>query len=162
MKFLKKQGSNICFALIVTILACSPLLLDAGVIGSTSFDVLDTNETMLQTITKEYDMSEDILIYSRGNYFINYVESDNENIKIEYELNKYCDVVDGYNSDSRNIIGAWATCKNPIKLYRELIKSINNKKIVPITAEIENVTVYTTKENIDKIQKKLEEYQAKM
>lgn len=34
---LKKQGSNICFAVIVLILACMPLLLSAGIISSSSF-----------------------------------------------------------------------------------------------------------------------------
>ena len=36
MKFIKKQGDNICFALIAAVLAIMPMLLNAGVIGSSS------------------------------------------------------------------------------------------------------------------------------
>lgn len=36
MKLLKKQGSNICFAVIVIILACMPLMLNAGILSGSS------------------------------------------------------------------------------------------------------------------------------
>lgn len=36
MKLIKKQGSNICFGVIVIILACMPLLLNAGVLSGSS------------------------------------------------------------------------------------------------------------------------------
>lgn len=36
MKLIKKQGSNICFAVIVIILACMPLMLNAGILGGSS------------------------------------------------------------------------------------------------------------------------------
>jgi len=131
-------------------------------IGTTSFDVLETNETVLQTVTKEYEMKENTIITSHGNYNINYVESDNDNIRIEYELNKYCEVVDSTDIiESDNMISAWSRCKNPMKIYRELLKNVNDKKIIPMTAEIEKMTVYTNKKNIDKLNKKFKEYQRK-
>lgn len=36
MKLIKNQGSNICFAVIAIILACTPLMLNAGILGSSS------------------------------------------------------------------------------------------------------------------------------
>lgn len=36
MKLIKKQGSNICFAVIVIILACMPLMLNAGILSGSS------------------------------------------------------------------------------------------------------------------------------
>ncbi len=36
MKLIKKQGSNICFAVIVIILACMPILLNAGILNGSS------------------------------------------------------------------------------------------------------------------------------
>lgn len=36
MKLMKKQGSNICFAVIATALACAPLMLNAGILSSAS------------------------------------------------------------------------------------------------------------------------------
>ena len=37
MKLIKKQGSNICFAFIAAALACTPLMLNAGILSSSSF-----------------------------------------------------------------------------------------------------------------------------
>ena len=131
-------------------------------IGTTSFDVLETNETVLQTVTKEYEMKENTIITSHGNYSIEYIEADNDNIKIEYELNKYCEVVDSTDIiESNNMISAWSRCKNPMEIYRELLKNVNDKKIIPMTAEIEKMTVYTNKKNIDKLNKNFEENQRK-
>lgn len=36
MKLIKNQGSNICFAVIAIILACTPLMLNAGILGGSS------------------------------------------------------------------------------------------------------------------------------
>ena len=114
-------------------------------IGTLSFDVSYDNEYMLKTVTKEYDMKEDLII--TNNYGeIEYIETEDKNIKIEYQINKYCDIDDISNN---NNITAWTYCENPINIVKEYIKNINDKKIIPINNTIEKMTIYTNKENIE-------------
>ncbi len=114
-------------------------------VGTLSFNIIYDNEHMLKTVTREYDMKEDLII--TNNYGeIEYIETDDKNIKIEYQINKYCEIDDNsYN----NYITAWTYCENPIEIAKEYIKNINDKKIIPINSSIEKMTVYTNKTNIE-------------
>ena len=114
-------------------------------IGTLSFDVSDDRESMLKTVTKEYDMRDNLMISNNYNK-IEYVETEDKNIKIEYQINRYCDIDD--NQHDNNIV-AWTYCENPLNIIREFIKNINDKKIIPINNNIEKITVYTNKTNIE-------------
>lgn len=120
-------------------------------IGTLSFDVIENDKSYLKTVTKEYDMKDNLLIYPYNNHKVEYIESDDDNIKIEYSINKYCKVDDHFNKESDNSIMAWAYCENPTKLVREFLKNANNKKIISINDNIEKITVYTNKSNIEKL-----------
>ena len=111
-----------------------------------------------KTITKEYDMKKDLLIYPYSDYAIEYVKSDNNNIKVEYSISKYCKIDDHFDEDHDNTIMAWAYCENPTKLVREFIKNANEKKIVPIDNRIEKITVYTNQSNIDTLKNNWSNY----
>ena len=114
-------------------------------IGTLSLDITYDNEYMIKTVTKEYDMKENLII--TNNYGeIEYIETEDKNIKIEYQINKYCDIND---NNYNNYISAYSYCENPIKIAKEYIKNINDKKIIPINSNIEKMTVYTNKENIE-------------
>ena len=114
-------------------------------IGTLSFNVTYDNEYMLKTVTKEYDMKENLII--TNNYGeIEFIESEDKNIKIEYQRNKYCEIDD--NNYNNNIV-AWTRCENPINIAKEYIKNLNDKKIIPINSNIEKMTVYTNKSNIE-------------
>ncbi len=116
--------------------------------GAVSFNVIEDNDSYLKTVTKEYEMKDDLLLDLHSGYEIEYVSSDNSNVKIDYSISKYCKLEDSY--DDNNLI-AWVNCENPTKIVREVIKLANDKKIVLISNEIEKITVYTTQENIDKL-----------
>ena len=123
-------------------------------IGTLSFDVSYDNESMLKLVTKEYEMKEDLTILN--NYReIEYVETEDKNIKIEYQINKYCEIdVNNYN----NTISSWSYCENPMEIAKEYIKNINNKKIIPINGTIEKMTVYTNKTNIETLKNNLKKH----
>ena len=123
-------------------------------IGTLSFDVSYDNESMLKPVTKEYEMKEDLTILN--NYReIEYVETEDKNVKIEYQINKYCEIdVNNYN----NTILSWSYCENPMEIAKEYIKNINNKKIIPINGTIEKMTVYTNKTNIETLKNNLKKH----
>lgn len=119
-------------------------------IGSLSFEVSEDNSKMLKMQTTEYEMQDGLFVNSYNDLEINYVEENINNLKIEYTINKLCDVEEHFNTDDNNIV-AWGNCKNPIKITREFIKNINDKKIIPINSNIEKITVYANKTNIEKL-----------
>ena len=127
-------------------------------VGTLSFDISNSNMDYLKIETKEYDMKEDLIISPHNNYNIEYIEADNNNVKIEYSINKYCTIQD-MDNEKNNIINPNYSCHNPIKIARETIKSINNKKVIPINIDIEKITVYTNKENIEILKNNYNNYQ---
>ena len=109
---------------------------------------------MLKTVTKEYEMQDDTIILN--NYRkIEYVETEDKNIKIEYQINKYCDIS---NNNYNNTISTWTNCENPIEIAKEYIKNINDKKIISINNSIEKMTVYTNKTNIETLKNNLKKH----
>ncbi len=127
-------------------------------VGTLSFDIIDNNEKTLKTITKEYDMKDNLLLYPHSNYNIEYIKADNNNIKVEYSISKYCQIEEHYNKDNNNTITAWPYCNNPTKIIRNVIKNINNKEIIPLNNEIEKITIYTNQSNIDKLKNNYDNY----
>lgn len=124
-------------------------------IGTLNFEVLEDNSEMLKIETKEYEMQDNLLFDLHPYKTIGYVESDIDNIKVEYEINKYCRVNDAKND---KYIYAWSTCSNPLKLIREFINNFNNKKILSVNTEIKNIVIYASKENIEKLQNNFNKY----
>lgn len=120
-------------------------------IGTLNFEY---NENVLKTEYIELDMSDDLMFDTA--LLVQYVESDNSNIKIEYEINKYCSSEYTYLSNS--MIHIWGYCDNPIKLIKEIINNFNDKKIISINNDISNVKIYTTKENIEILKKNYQNY----
>ena len=123
-------------------------------IGTLNFDYIEKDKNILKTEYIELDMREDIMfgVYPE----IEYIESSNNNIKIEYTINKYCDIQHSNLSDS--LIHIWAECSNPIKLIKEVIDNFNDRKIIPINNELQNVKIYTTKENIELLKNNYNKY----
>lgn len=125
-------------------------------VGATSFDVIESNETTLTKVTREYDMNDKLLMYPHSDYEIEYVETDNSNIKVEYSICKYCEIKDHYKKNhDYTMIMAWSYCNNPTKLVREFFKNANDKKIVSINNTIQKITIYTNQNNIDTLKNNL-------
>lgn len=126
-------------------------------VGILNFEYVKNDQDILKTDYIELDMRNDLIIQS---YFkIEYIESDNNNIKIEYKINKYCDInySDLYDS-SDHVLYLWGNCDNPIKLVKEVINEFNNKKIISVNNEVYDVKIYSTKENIELLNNNYKNY----
>ena len=147
----KKMIWSFIISLIVFGIGCGLIF-----IGSLDFNVVE--EKSIQRLkTTEHEMNDNLVITTGVNKNIEYVESNINNVKIEYSINKYCSV-DEHISDDKNIITAWGICKNPLKVMKKSIKGINDKKIILISSDIEKVTIYASKNNIEKIKRNRDNY----
>jgi len=124
-------------------------------VGALDFEYIENDKSILKTDYIEFDMKDD-LIFGYHYPEVEYIESDNDNIKIEYTINEYCEI--SYSNLSDKVIHIWGTCENPIKLVKEVISKFNDKKIVSINSLLQDVKVYTKKENIEILKKNYKEY----
>ena len=127
-------------------------------IGTIYFDVIEEDTELLKVVTREYEMNDDLVIYPVSNKDIEYVKTDSDSLKVEYSVYKYCDIDDDYKDYHNNEIMAWTYCDNPMKVAREFIKNVNEKKIVLIDDDIDKITVYTNQSNIDKLKSNWSNY----
>lgn len=124
-------------------------------VGTLNFEILENTDIMLKTEIKEYEMQDDLLSDFHLHAPISYIESDIDNIKVEYKINKYCKIKDSKND---NYIYVWAVCSNSSKMIREFIDNFNNRKIIPINNDINSITIYASKENIEKLKNNYDNY----
>ena len=152
----KSNKKGIIWSIIISIITFG---IGCGLIftGTLKFNVSEINENMIKTETIEHDMKENLVVYPYNENIIEYIESDNDNVKIEYSLNKYCSVEEHIINDD-STINAWASCKNPTKIAREFLKNVNQKKLIPISNTIEKVTIYTTGSNIEILKNNMNRY----
>ena len=125
------------------------------IVGSLNFEYIENDKSIFKTDYMEIDMK-DNLIFSYRYPEVEYIESNNENIKIEYTINKYCEI--NHSELSDKVFHMWGSCENPIKLVKEVINNFNDKKIVSINNQLQDVKIYTTKENIDILKKNYKDY----
>lgn len=149
----KNDKKKMIWSFIVSLVMCG-IGIGLVLVGTLNFEYVANDKELLKTEYIELDMKNDFVF---GLYpEVQYVESNNENIKIEYTINKYCDVQHSDFSDS--VIHMWGSCSDPIKLAREVINYFNDKKIISINNEIQDIKIYTTKENIEILEKNVQEY----
>lgn len=119
-------------------------------IGVLSFEYVEDEKLIYRTDYIEIEMQENLFL---ENYYqdndIEYIESNNSNIKIEFQIDKYSNV-DTYNNHYSGLT-IYPEISNPIKLINNIIEDLNNKKVIPFPNNIKNIKVYTTRENIDKL-----------
>lgn len=119
-------------------------------IGVLSFEYVEDEKLIYRTDYIELEMQENLFL---ENYYqdneIEYIESNNSNIKIELQIDKYSNV-DTYNNHYSGLT-IYPEISNPIKLINNIIEDLNNKKVIPFPNNIKNIKVYTTRENIDKL-----------
>jgi transcriptional regulator with XRE-family HTH domain len=132
----------------------SVIILGIGIgltlLGALNFEILEENETMEKIETREFKMNDNLYIDNRNN--IEFIETDIEDIKVEYTINKYCKIED-YEE-----IEPYIYCNNYNKMIKEFIKNMNNKKIIPITSNAKKIKIYTTKENFEKLKNNEQKY----
>lgn len=121
--------------------------------GTLDFEILNDNETMLKTRTVKFEMNDNFQIRPANNN-IKYIETKSDEIKIKYTTNELCDVK-FYQTDDNGVYIS-SSCEDLLKIFRRIIKNINNKKIIPITDEIFEINIHTSKSNIAKIKSNIE------
>ena len=124
-------------------------------VGTLNFEYIKNDKENLKTEYIELEMRND-LIFGYHYPEIEYIEANNDNIKIEYTVNKYCDL--NHSDLSDKVIHIWASCENPIKLVKEVINKFNDKKIISINNQLQDIKIYTTKENIDLLKINFRDY----
>ena len=128
-------------------------------VGTLSFDIVENDKSLLKTVTEEYDMKNDLLIDPYIDYEIEYIKTDNNNIKVEFSINKYYSISEHFWGYYDNTIMSWAySCDNPIKLIGEFIITANEKKLVSANNIIDKITIYTNEENIKTLKNNLSKY----
>ena len=115
--------------------------------GALDFDFVQNDPSLMNTITEEFDMKDDLFF---NTFDQNYIETDINNIKIEYRTWKNCEY--SLNKDSEyGMMLINHGCDNPMPIVREVLKNLNNKKIVGFDDTMLNINVYASKENIEKL-----------
>ena len=106
----------------------SLLLIGLGIgflfMGSLDFEVSAYDEEMYETKEMEFDMKNDLLFYDDFNE-IEYIESDIKNVKVEYNINKYCEMKPNEYEEG---IFFHTDCDNGLKMVKEELRLINKKK----------------------------------
>ena len=95
-------------------------------------------------------------MFFHDNYNIEFVTADNDNLKIELYHSKLTniDIEKTYDNDMLGI--AFYDYVDEMKVINNLIDDINNKKIIDYGSY--RVIVYTSKENIDKLNANKKDY----
>lgn len=123
-------------------------------IGTLNFEYIKNDKSMLETNYIDLDMRSDLVI--GDTYDVEYIISDNNNLKIEYSICKYCDI--NMPDLDNSVLYLWGSCDNPFKLIKAIISEFNDKKITSIDSELHDIKVYTTKENIELLKKNYDDY----
>lgn len=121
-------------------------------IGLTEFEFTNTyNDYIKDEVTIPYNDNLTICEY----YDINYIASDNNNLRIVYEHSKYYDLKIE-NIDNSIHFDFYSNYSDIMDVIRVYIKDINNKKIIDYSTIA--IDIYTTKENIERINNNSTEY----
>jgi len=120
-------------------------------IGLLKFDYIENDKKQMKTDYIEFEMTNDLFFeMDYTPYKVDYIESNTDNVKIEYQINKLCNI-NYSNINEKSGIHFWGECSNPIDLIHEIINNLNNQKIITITNEVKSIKIYTSKENIEKL-----------
>jgi len=118
-------------------------------IGSLDFELNDGKELMI-TQSMETDMYDNLVINNLINNKVEYIESNNKNIKIEYLLNKHSTAsYEIYDNSKYKELYIHSKNIEVFKMMKESINYINNKKLLSQNNQLSEIKIYTTKENID-------------
>ena len=162
--FNRKSDKKKFIYVFISGLVISGLGIGLTFIGSLGFNVVKDDEKLMKDGTIEIDMTDNLAIGPEFDYELK--EADIDNVKIEYQVSKYCDV-DQHNTV--NIIGDYnliypiSNCDNPMELLRGFIDKFNDKEIIDINSpiidgSISNLTIYASKENIAKLKSNNDKY----
>ena len=148
---MKKKQLAISFLL-------SIILIGIGIgfvaIGITKFNIIETfNDSSYNTTTQEIEFQKDLIILDY--YGLNYVESNNNNLKIEI---KHSDIINPeiLLNDNYLNINMYNDEIDLFKSFETIINDINSKKIINYSNY--QITIYTTEKNINTLKNNLVKY----
>ena len=122
--------------------------------GALQFNVSEKDNELIKTEVKKHKMNDKLLLFPIRDD-IKFIESDNNNIKIEYTVNKYCELIE---RESKNELTAYTDCKNVTGMARDAIKGLNEKRFINISSDVSTIKVYSSKENINKLKANRKKY----
>lgn len=120
-----------------------------GAVSLVQFDIKDNNEYV--TTQFNQPMKSDMIISDYRDYYrhrtpIEYIASDNTDVKIVVEHSRYMDA-NLYLTSDRALLEVYDKKDLTMDLVRQIIDDINNKKIISYSNNFK-IKVYTTEENI--------------
>jgi len=125
-------------------------------IGITKFDVIDDIDSDYFIVEEQFVKMTDDLFFENYYGTIEYVESENKDIKIVFKHSKYYDSYIEKESNEGYYFGFNLSESNTMNIIRGYINDINNKKIVDYSNN--KIYIYTTKENIETLKNNLHSY----
>ena len=104
----KCNKKSMIWSVIISLIMCG---IGCGLlfIGSLDFEVSKYDEEIFETRELTYDMKDNMFF---NNYDIEYVESDIKNVKVEYKINKFCEL----KQDDGEGIFFYTNCVNGTKM----------------------------------------------
>ncbi len=135
------------FILFITSLVLGGVGIALILIGIKDFKyVEDYNKAYMVTKEEKVSMDKDLVIRDYNGYGIEYIESDNNDIRIVYEYTPTCDIK-SYKNNNELVI--YQECDVNTNRINYFIKMINKKVIVD--PDYLKIKIYTNKNNINKL-----------
>lgn len=155
--FSKKSKKNI-----VAIIFVSTLILTGIGTGLVTMSIKDFN--YIDDINSKHFLSEEKVIDMRDDLIIDenyesveYIESDNTDIRIVCKHSKYYKFqINNHYKDNLIFLYSYENNDNIMGLLRDSLKDLNNKEVINYSKS--KIYIYTTKENIDKLKTNFKNY----
>lgn len=119
-------------------------------IGSLNFSIVTPD---LKTASLELTMTDNLFI---DNNNIEYIPQNIDNIIIESQVPNLCNLK-AENIYSNDLI-LYSECKEPLKVIKEAITNLNHYKILDLNNDLQNIKVYASSENINKLKQNIIKY----
>ena len=125
-------------------------------IGSLDFEMSDGKE-LLVTKSVDLKMYDNLVISNMISNDIEFIESKDENVRIEYKLNKYSSANYEINDYSKyKQLYIYTDHTEIFKMIKEYFNYLNDKKVLDLNSEITDIKINASKENINKIRDNIE------
>ena len=122
-------------------------------VGSIGFDFINKPKET-KTDTFEIDMNENSFI--SNHHSVDYIIDDIDNIRVEIDSDKL--LTSSYTVNANGSIYFYSYADEPMKLVREELKSLNEKKIYPFYSDFTSIKIYANSSNIEKLKNNSDNY----
>ena len=151
--FNRKSNKKVMIWTFVLSLIVGGMSIGMITIGSIDFDLMQEAKNY-RIDTFEIDMNENTFFSSYEE--VEYIPEERPNIKVEVEVSDL--LTASYNVSLDGIIHLYNYPEQPMKLLREELKGLNEKKIYPINSDFKTIKVYASQTNIQKMKKNQTNY----